>query len=368
MSSEVIPVGTRGHVHSVTIPHTSCAFQDLHAICAQTPCHAVNMDVSKYIKPEERALIVQNSNDPLRERIFMTKGPDHLIFHSADGNFFSVLQAHSMFLPSEAKGPIPDYHLVSQVATPGQPLPDPVKISFRNQISPPHVLDRHCVFEHLLSHIDCWRPLESEPRELFSSKNLGTLYGRVIEGTNANLLKECFLGLNDHFTRNSNDNSCIYNKKLNLVPEISDLLMLKNPDGNISMHRCMDGLVGCRQRKSDNGHTLIFVLNSDDFHKSQVSPNGLVQLFKMDYKKKAKCDNEKGKQRITFCNNAEEINNLGTQFKKQGVVHGQMRVQDILNALEYIFRHETLDNHGCGCFPMYTQIMGAHDDVVGGNV
>jgi hypothetical protein len=122
----------------------------------------------------------------------------------------------------------------------------------------------------------------------------------------------------------------------------------------------MDGLVGCRQRKSDKGHTMIFVLNTDDFNKQQMSPNGMVQLFKMEYKKKAKCDNVRGKQRITFCDNAADINNVSSRFKAQGVVHGQMRVQDILNAIEFIFRHETLDNNGCACFPMYTQLLGAH--------
>lgn len=360
MSSEVIHVGNHGLVHSVTIPHTRSTFQGLHDLCADTPCHAVYLDASKCINPEERALLVQNSNDPLKERVFMTKGPDHLIFHDADGKFFSMLQAKSMFIPEGAKGPVPDYHLVAQVATPGQALPEPVKVSFKNQISSPSVLDRHCVFDHLLSHIDCWRPLESEPRELFSSKNLGTLYGRLIEGSDANLLKECFLGLHGHLARNSNGNSGIYNRKLNLVPEISDLLMLKNPNGNISMHRCMDGVVGCRQRKSDKGHTLIFVLNSDDFHKQQMTPDGLVQLFKMDYKKKVNCDNQAAKQRITFCDDAQDINNVSPEFKSQGVVHGQMRVQDILNAMEFIFRHETLDNNGCACFPMYTQLLGAH--------
>lgn len=358
--SEVLDIGNHGELHSVTIPHTTCSFQQLHEVCATTPCHAININVSKYLKPEERAIIVQNSNNPLKEQVYMSKGPDHLMFHNADGTFFSVLQAHSMFLPEDAKGPVPDYHLVSHVSRPGQPTPDPIHVSFRNQISPPNTLDRHCVFDHLLSHFDCLRPLEGEPRELFSSNNLGTVYGRVIKGADANMLKEGFLGLSEHFMQNSSDKSCIYNKSLKLVPEISDLLMLKNPEGNISIHRCMDGLVGCRRRKSDNGNTLIFVVNTDDFHKNKISPDGLVQLFKMDYKKKAKCEAGKGKQRITFVDNAVDMNNLSPEFKKQGVVHGQMRVQDILNAIEYIFRHETLDNHGCGCFPMYTEIMGAH--------
>jgi hypothetical protein len=263
-----------------------------------------------------------------------------------------------MIVPDNFKGPIPDYRVISQVKVPGQAPPKPIKITFDNSISSPDTIDRHCVFDHVLSQLKNLGKLDSTPKQLFSTQDLGSLYGKVISGDDALLLKEAFLGLNEHFVSKSRGESDIFNRPLKLVPEISDLLMLKNPEGNITMHRCADGLLGCRTRKSDNGNTLILVLNSEDFHKNKISPNGQVQIFKMDYAKRK--PNAESKRRISFVNDMDEVCGLSPEYQDQGIVHSQMRVQDILNVIEHTQRQEALRDNKCDCFSLYTQIMGAH--------
>jgi hypothetical protein len=328
-------------------------FNGMHDVCAQTGCNLKFYDVTDHLTDQEKLLVVQNRPNPLKQKIYATKTPDGILLHSADGHFFSVLHAKSMFLPKGS--PIPPHEIMSQVAVPGQPCPLPIHVSLDHGPCGANTISRLSPFTHVKQKLECLKPLESTPRVIFSSDGLGKLSGTILRGEDSNLIKGAFLALHNHFEENSEDGQGILDRKLKLVPEISQHLMLKDLEGNIELKRCMDGLVGFRKRKSDNGNTFIFVVKSDDIHKDAPTQDGAVQIFKMDYEKKKK----KGcaKKRISFLNCPYELDKLAPEFQTQGIVHADMSVQDILNSVAYSFRNHDLSNINCEHFGNYIQVL-----------
>jgi hypothetical protein len=353
-SSETHPIGLHGMFQSAKVAHTANSFQGIHAVCQGTPCSLAFHDVSDALNVPERRLLVQNGPDPLTARILMTKSADSLFFHDIAGRLFSALRAKSMYLPPGSN--IPPYEVLSHVAVPGQAPPKPIYLSMGNEVCPVDTISRFSPFDHISKQFHCMRMLDDTPRVIFSSNDFGSLHGALLGGKQAKLLKESFLGLHQHFVQSAEGG--ILNRKLTLVPEISDCLMLRNREGDVSLQRCADGIVGTRERKQDGGHTVIFVVKSDDIHRSAPSANGVVQVFKMDYAKKK---NKGPKRRISFVQHPRDLHALAPEFVEQGHVHAGMTVQDILNHFEHAFRHEELGSIGCEQFHQYIQLLEEYE-------
>ena len=353
-NSDTHHIGPYGLFQAAEIPHTCNSFQGIHTVCANTPCSLSFHDVSKLLAPQEKALLVQNGGDPLIAQILMTKGADSLFFHKSNGQMYAALRAKSMYLPAGAD--IPPYEVLSHVAVPGAASPRPIYLSMENDVCPVNTISRFSPFDHISKQFHCLKKLDDTPRVIFSSDDFGSLHGALLQGKQAKLLKDSFLGLHQHFVQNSENG--ILNRKLKLVPQINECLMLKNPDGDVSLQRCVDGIVGTRERKKDGGHTVIFVVKSDDFHQNAPSTDGAVQVFKMHYLKKK----DKGpKRRITFLHHPSDIHALAPEFVDQGHIHANMTVQDILNHFEHAFRHEELSSIGCEQFHQYIQLLQEYE-------
>lgn len=355
-SSEVNQIGIHGLLHNSSVPHNNSNFQGIHDVCAQTRCNLKFFDVSDKLSDQEKQLVVQNRPNPLRQRVYATKIPDGILLHSDNGDFFSVLHAKSMYLPKGSS--IPPYEILSQVAIPGQGYPQPIRISLDDEVCGPNTITRISPFAHVKQKLECLRPLESKSRVIFSSNGLGKFSGAVLRGDEADLIKSAFLGLNQHFQSNSETGEGIFDRKLKLVPEISQHLMLKNPDGDILLKQCADGIVGVRNRKSDKGNTFIFVVKTDDMHRKAPSQNGLVQIFKMDYDKKK---NGIAKNRISFLDHPDDIHFLAPEFQARGAVHSHMTVQDILNQVGHSFNRNDLSNIGCEHFGHYLKLLDEYE-------
>lgn len=355
--SEVHNIDLHGLLHLARVPSFQSNFNGMHEVCENTACNLNFYDVTKHLTDQEKALVVQNRPNPLKQKIYATKTPDGILLHSADGHFFSVLHAKSMFLPKGS--PIPPYELMSQVAVPGQPCPQPIHVSLGHGVCGVNAISRLSPFEHVKQKLECLKPLESTPRVIFTSDGLGKLSGTILKGDDSDLVKSAFIELNKHFEESSDDGQGILERKLKLVPEISQHLMLKDLEGNISLNRCVDGLIGTRTRKSDNGNTFIFVVKSDDIHKDAPTRNGAVQIFKMDYDKKKK----KGgaKKRISFLKHMRDLNTLAPDFQSQGIVHADMTVQDILNSVALSFRNHDLGNINCEHFGNYINLLNEYE-------
>lgn len=338
------------------IPLTKSNFSGMHFICGNTPCNTTMMPVTQYLTNHEIQLVDQTRGPP--GPIFMTKTPDCILFTDQNRRFLSVLHSKKMY-ENEGDPEIKHCTLSCQVGIPGKPLPDPLLVSLEHGVNQPHVISRMSPYKHVLAQISTIQKLDQAPKELFSSDKLGTFSGRIIKGEHADLLKKAFLGLHEHLVQNSGGEDGVFNRSIKLVPELSDLLMLKNPDGDIHLERLPDGIVGYRKRMSDNGQSFIFVANSDDFHQNNVSPihESQVQVFKMDYNKKGKA---KSNARISFVANQNEIAHLSDEVKENGVVHAGMTVQDVLNHIRFAFMKNELENIGCQCFPQYIQCLEKH--------
>lgn len=359
MATKIEDLGPFGLLHTVSVPHTPFNFHGLHHVCATTPCNSFLYDVSHFLEPHEHAVIDQ-SRGPLGP-VFMTKVPDGLIFSDQNCRFLSALHAPSMYKADddeETHEAIPDSTLICQVGVPGKGVPCPFFVSDEKHVTPPNVISRTCPFNHIYTQLTSVKKLDGPPRELFNAKDFGSFTGRMVEGADAALLKRAFLGLHTFFEQSSPDGAGIYNRPLKLLPEISKLLMLNNPEGDVLCERCADGIVGYRTRSKDNGKTVIFIANSDDFHQHAPSSHeaGKVQVFKMDYARKKKKRKVAG--RITFCTHPNEFSCLSPEAHEDGVVvHANMTVQDILNHVEHGFRKKELERIGCHLFPHYLDIM-----------
>jgi hypothetical protein len=361
-NARVTDIGEHGLLHTVRVCHTGDHFMGLNRICQETPCHAAYHDVTEFLRPEEKALVVQNGGDP--SEILVTKTPNGFIFHNREGSCFSVMHAEDMYLPDDQKKKtqLSDYTLLAQAYDPRSNMqPKTIHISMHNGPCPPNVISRDSPMQHIESQLGCLTKLNCDPRELYSSDNLGTFSGRVLQGDTAQLLKEGFLALADHFKENGMP---IYENKLNLLPEISEPLMLKNVKGEISLHRGVDCIVGCRKRKVDNGHTFIFAMNSDDFEEKGMSnaKNSMVQVFKMDYHKKSKNSNAP-KQRISFIMHPGDVEGLAPAYQNQTILHGQMTMQTMLNHVSHSFKEDKLKELNCQHFFPYIQLMQSNQMV-----
>lgn len=337
-----------GLLHTVSVPLTRCDFRGIQMICDKTPCHAAFLDVTSHLNGDERALIDQSGGNT--KRILVTKNPDSLLFTDQNKRFLSILHSEKLYgEPHNETGT-----LVCQVAIPGNPPPQPFFVSSEHKVTPHNVISRMAPFKHVYAQINSIQKLDGQPKELFSSDSLGKFSGKMITGPDAALLKHALLGLHDHFATNAEGGEGVYNRNIKLLPELSELLMLKNPDGDINLERLPDGILGYRPRQSDNGNTFLFVANSDDFHKSKMSSpdESRVQVFKMDYNVKGK---QKHQARISWVAHPNDINNLSDEVKENGVVHSKMTVQDILNTISHAYMKKELERIGCEHFPQYIQ-------------
>lgn len=348
-----------GIMHTVNIPMTACHFQALHEVCAATPCNTAFMNITHLLEPHEKALIDQTR--VANSSVYMTKTPDCLLFSGENRRFLSVMHSASLYKDEDDTSPPADATLTCQVGVPGQRPPLPFHITLEHSTNGPNCICRTSPFQHIVAQISSVKKLDGVPSELFSSDTLGSLSGRVVSGPDATLLKRAFLGLHDHFERSSEDGSGIYDRSLTLLPGLCKLLMLKNPEGDIHLDRVVDGIAGYRERKSDNGKTLIFVANSNDFH--NVSPSSTsdakVQIFKLDYNGKGK--KKTVSQRISYVAHTDDLHSLSNQARQVGVVHSGMTVQEILNHLEFAFRKKELERIGCHFFPQYIECLDQYE-------
>lgn len=342
-----------GLLHTVPVPLTNSNFNGIQMICHNTPCSTAFLDVTAHLNGEERALIDQSGGNP--KRILVTKNPDSLLFTDQNKRFLSILHSERLYGGEDDNE---TGTLVCQVAIPGNPPPLPFFVSDEHKVNHPNVISRVAPFKHVYAQINSIQKLDGPPKELYSSDSLGSFSGKMITGPDAVLLKQALLGLHEHFENNSNSGSGVYNRNIKLLPELSELLMLKNPHGDINLERLPDGIVGYRQRQSDKGNTFLFVANSDDFHKSKISSpdESKVQVFKMDYNVKGK---PRHHARISWVSHPDEINNLSDEAKENGVVHSKMTVQDVLNTISHAYMKKELERIGCQHFPQYIQCLNA---------
>ena len=352
--SKVLDIGPYGLLHSVTVPHTGNHFEALHQLVADTPCTANFLNISNALHDHEIRILRQNCGG--NADIYATKLPNGLVFHDANGIFHSMLHAKSMYLPdNHPQENIPDYEIIAHVKPLGRNHIKPINVVMHDDVGHPAQITRDMPYEHIQKQLYSLSNLTSEPRELYSADTMGNFSGRIIQGKDAALIKSAFMGLVDHFRENEG----IYDRNIVLVPQITEKLMVKNPEGNVHLFRGVDCIVGGRRRNVDNGITFLFVAKSDDFHDKEMSDpeTTKMQILKMDYFNK---DTTGCKKRISFVMHPDDVNSLSKEYQEQTVLNGQMTLQEMLNCISHCFKGLKLEELNCGSFMQYNRLMEFH--------
>ena len=364
--TSVIDIGKFGLLHKIEIPYqhptqTSACFVNLTDFIGKTPCNTNCVDVTHLLEDQEKAILRQNCPrknilGPFGSEIYMSKGPDSVFFHDKENRFHSMLHAPCLYMPRNSNGEFPPYTVLAHVVDPHskKPVPD-IHLVMHEKASPPHHINFDSPFAYVDKQMNCLTKLEHTPKELFNSKILGNFHGRMIKGPQAHMLKQAFMQLSGHFNENGRQ---LYAQNIKLVPEISELMMFRDKEGNISLHPAADCMVACRKRKKDGCFTFLGMYKSDDYKNHEISDefNSKIQGFKLDYLKKQK-DTDQPKRRITFIDHPDEIEQLGEEFRGQTVVNSQMSMQEILDHISHAYKRDILEQQKCHQFHEYIQLL-----------
>jgi len=340
-------LGIHGKLHVTS--HCAHHFEPLRIQCKLTPCdasHEIDTNGLSFIPPIRN---IMQQKLPNQHMIF-TKLPDGYAVHSPEGIIYSLIKDDHLCKPAEL-GDSGNNKIVaySLVAPPGQNNIMHFKLAKgQDGILPPNSISNYTPIDHAIAKVAAAIPLTSEPRVIYHAPNMGTLHGYNLRGSDAQSLKDIFFSL-----INKTNGENMYDTKLKLPTEISSLLNLKDPEGNICIAPMQNGIMGYRNRKSDNGQTFIFMANSNDFHNTApLSPSqSVVQVFKMDYHSKGK------KGRRVFVNTRGKPSQSVKCMYNTPLILPSMSVQEGLNCIDYSMRKSLMDHLNIGDYPGYCELM-----------
>jgi hypothetical protein len=340
-------LGVHGKLHVTS--HSAMHFEPLRIQCKQSSCdatHEIGSNGLSFIQPIQN-IIQQKLHG---EKMLFTKLPDGYIVHNPNGVVYSILKDEHLCKPlnevHDGNNKILAYSLV---APPGQD--NIIHFKFMkgcDTVLPPNCISNYTPVDHAIAKIAAAIPFTSEPRAIYTSPNLGTLSGFHCKGENAQSLKNIFMKL-----KQKTNVQNMYDTPLKLPENISKLLNLKNSEGNICIAPLQNGIIGYRNRKSDDGQTLIFLANSNDFHHDiPLNPEkSIVQVFKMDYN-----SNGSNARRIFVNTRGKPFQTAKCRYNTPSIVPN-MSVQEALNCVDFSMRKSLMDHLNIGDYPSYCELM-----------
>jgi len=306
------------------------------------------------IDPIVKLIQQKHSHEP----VLLTKLPDGYIAHTPSNVVLSLIKDDFLTRPigeevpsnlfPASHGKVVSYSLVN----PPNQSPDTAMhfklVKDHNGVLPPNCISNFTPVDHALAKIAAAIPLTESPRVVFASPNMGSINGYHLKGDSTKVLKDVFFNL-----VNKTQGQGMYDVTLKLPSQASSLLGLNDPEGKICIAPLQNGIMGYRNRKTDDGQTLIFLANSNDFHRAApLSPaESVIQIFKMNYASK-----DKNGRRIY-------VNTRGVPHKGVKCTYDtppitpSMSVQEALNHIEYSMRKSYMDHKNIGDYPQYCQIM-----------
>ena len=329
---------------------TGCPFADLIQHSSDTPCNLALSPIDSCLSPDLRRLIDQTNTPSMK--IYVTKTADGLVFskpsNSSPGvhRLIAGMYGKSLY-DDDSKDPIQFFSIADK---PKCSNSSEFHLKLDNSISDVHEISRHSITKHIYNQINAvsQSPFGETSKTVFDSPNIGTLSSRILVGPEVHDMKCAFLKM---VQKAAKSGTGVYDKTIRLKPEFGKLLMLKYAQGDVQCNRCVDGLVVTRMRKHNGKRSLVLVVNSNDFHSEQPSDDpetSCAQAFKVDYS-----DTGSTGPRIVVVDTKEDAANE----EEEHVVSLDSTVQEILNTIEYSFRHKVLEDHGCHLFPMYCDLL-----------
>lgn len=281
-------------------------------------CH--NLCVERQVSPELADLAKQHIDDGKDLHIWKT--PDGYLLTDKDTNVFALVHAKGFHYhdtnPNKCTG---KGHMLIVAHPPNQPCPTPFKAVLHNDICGPHEISRMGTIEHSMRKMLSAVVYTDTPRVVYTSP-LGEMVARILKAQSAILVKSCFVKMA------SEEGSDMFDTRLELHPDLANLLMLKSNTGNLRCVPCANGYIGYRVQTADpTKRTLVLLANSSDTGADSVQTgnDSDLQIFKFNY---ADCN---GSERFIVqptaadCNDPYDIACTDT-------------VQEILNRVEKVFR------------------------------
>ena len=311
--------------------HPSSRWSSLASLCARTPCTLYAMPMSRKVIRREVGQLL-NRVDP-NKQLFMTKTPDSLLFtvQNAAGahRLASVLHDSNMYMPPDMVDPSRQA-VIMCVSDSG------VHLTPEHDVRPPHCISRCCTFRHIAQQLMAMRPLEA-PRVVFHTPSVGRVTANMLHGESARALTQAYAS---HLDANAHHSHLGFDQALPMksTNDIVRLLMLRNPE-RVKMRPCADGLMLYRDRSESGTKTLVALVNSSNTQPgAPLDPNAPVQLHKFEYSDQAKQDG--------FRFNVTEP----SEAKDTADVHGDLKVQEILNRVGHVYGEKDLNHVQCADF------------------
>ena len=356
-----------GRLQAGSLPEGS--MNRVRAVCASTSCDTIHSNAASLFDPTTLSLLQQSC--PGVPTALMKLPDGFMLFAPSENNrILSIIKDSLMCLPPNAHPSLamplapdgartvfysiasPPAHVVNHAQT-----VLPFRVVFHDGYTHAHEISRFCMADHAIAQLAAAIPLDTAPRVIMQSENLGTLLGQSLFGADADLIKQAFLGLVQQ-----GGTGGVYDAPIETSQLVANLLQLKNKKGQISLGRLKDGIFGYRTR-ADGQKSFIFVANSDDFGCASPAPASQSQLhvYKMSYK-----DTSPTGLRIfvkvnpSACADGGDAAPSPCPYGTPVIVSGAYTVQNVLSVIELALRASGRDHAGCADFPCYCMAQAVH--------
>lgn len=207
-----------------------------------------------------------------------------------------------------------------------QPPIKPFFLVDGNKVDDPDCICRTCPIKHAVDKIISQGILSSVPSTVYQAPKLGELFTRVLVDEDAHSLDSAFMQLVST-AKNSKRNNAVYQRPIELSPELQRLLMLEHLyDQNVLLDRCKNGIV-CFTKRPCGSKTFHCLVNSAQFFAKKLpnKPAGQskVHIITLKYAPEAPFVNL-----VDHNKDAREAGDLALN----------LNFQDNYNRLEKIFR------------------------------
>ena len=245
-------------------------------------CHNLRVEYGQEVcevDPQLADLAQQHSYDDKALHIWKT--PDGYLLTDKDTNVYALIHAKGFhFHDTNPKKCTGEGHMLIVAHPPGMQEPaQKFQAVLHNDVCDPNQISRVGSIEHSFRKIFSAVEYNQEPRVVYTSP-MGQLVARLLKGQDAMAVKSCFV------ERAATEGPDVYHERLDLHPDLCQLLMLKSDSGNLRCVPCANGFIGYRIQKNDpSKRTLVLLANSSDTGGAcmQVGSASNLQIFKFNY-------------------------------------------------------------------------------------
>ena len=289
--SVVHNMGDFGLLQACTLPDES--MRGLRQACQVSPCDAIHTCPERLFDQRTMQVLQQACHG---QRTALANLPDGFAMYAPESRnaLLAIIKDSLMWLPkgadpATAPAISPDGSRVvvySVVHPPNMPAKKrrSFRLVFHDGCARPDEVSRFALADHAIAQMAAAIPLDpaqKEGRVFMEANGLGALMAQCLVGADADLLKRTFLGL---VRQAAGTNQHVYDTPFETSESIAKLLQFKSINGQLSLGRCKDGIIGYTHRR-DGRYSLMFVATSDDFNQSRPAPTqqSVLHVFKVCY-------------------------------------------------------------------------------------